>query len=276
MNRVVLILMMLISALTSIADNKEPVCSIDTIYAHARNGELWAYDALGDCYRYGKQGLQRSYINALMYYTIGGKSDWQCKAEVNQKNPDDPFAVFLRLMDYVEKGDNERMASAIDSLHKADYHSADIFIELIKDPDRLSQSEVIEYAQRPSTDPDAAVFACAGYALFNMNDNGNIKAEWARPVLVDKVPIMYALFGVELYEETLKTDSPDGYDPESKDRDSKARLKAAEYLLKADNYGCLTKQGARLLLHYFTEDTGSEWVKLSKEDCARIQRLASR
>lgn len=42
--------------------------SIPYLMEHTRYGEPWAFEALGDCYRYGKGGMTRSFINAIMAF----------------------------------------------------------------------------------------------------------------------------------------------------------------------------------------------------------------
>lgn len=100
--------------------------SIPYLKEYARNGEPWAYEALGDCYRFGKGGVTKSIINALGYYDLAGKDVDNVISDIEKIDHDDPFAVFPRLIDYLENKDYPKVVCVLDTLNKYDYHSADI------------------------------------------------------------------------------------------------------------------------------------------------------
>ena len=301
MNRIIIFAVLLLSAMTVMADKKMRIRNADTgesfeitvpegfkmysyngnwldsipyLLEHARYGEPWAYEALAECYRHGKGGVKRSLINALFYYDLAGKNLEDCMAEIAQANHDDPIAVFSRLVDYIENKDFDRVVCAIDTLNEADYHSADVLLKSIHNPNQVELEDVIEFVTDKETDPDATIFACAGYALCNKSDSVKIDISWARPLIMDKLPYIYSLVGVKKYENTIKSDNPDGYAEDATTQDIDDRRKAAEYFLKADEFGALTKQAARLLHHYLTCDPTSKWVDFSDEDMYRLQILA--
>lgn len=182
--------------------------------------------------------------------------------------------MFLRLISFLENKDFGRVVCAIDTLNEANYHSADILLKSIHKSKQVELEDIIEFATNSETDPDAAVFACAGYVLFNKSDSVKIDISWAKPLIMDKIPYIYSLIGVKKYDNTLKSDNPDGYAEDATTQDIDDRRKAVEYFLKADELGALTKRGARLLHHYLTCDSTSNWVNLSEEDMYRIQLLA--
>lgn len=248
--------------------------SIPYLVEHARYGEPWAYEALAECHRHGKGGVKRSLINALFYYDLSGKNVEDCMAEIAQANHDDPIAVFSRLVDYIENKDFDHIVCAIDTLNEADYHSADVLLKSIHNPNQVELEDVLEFVTDKETDPDATIFACAGYALCNKSDSVKIDISWARPLIMDKLPYIYSLVGEKKYENTIKSDNPDGYAEDATTQDIDDRRKAAEYFLKADEFGALTIQGARLLYHYCTNDSSSDWINLSEEDLRRIQQIA--
>ena len=301
MNRIIIFAALLLSAMTVMADKKMRIRNADTgesfemtvpdgfkmysyngnwldsipyLVEHARYGEPWAYEALAECHRHGKGGMRRSLINALFYYDLAGKNVEDCVAEIAQANHDDPIAVFSRLVDYIENKDFDRVVCAIDTLNEADYHSADVLLKSIHNPNQVELEDVIEFVTDKETDPDATIFACAGYALCNKSDSVKIDISWARPLIMDKIPYFYSLIGTKKYENTIKSDNSDGYAEDATTQDIDDRRKAAEYFLKADEFGALTKRGARLLYHYCTSDSSSEWINLSEEDLRRIQKIA--
>lgn len=254
--------------------NENWLDSIPYLVEHARYGEPWAYKSLAECHRHGKGGVKRSLINALFYYDLAGNHVEDCMAEIAQANHDDPIAVFSRLVDYIENKDLDRVVCAIDTLNEAGYHSADVLLKSIHNPNQVELEDVLEFVADKETDPDATIFACAGYALCNKRDSVKIDISWARPLIMDKLPYIYSLVGVKKYENTIKSDNPDGYADDATTQDIDDRRKAAEYFLKADEFGALTKRGAQLLHHYLTCDSTSKWVDFSDEDMYRLQILA--
>lgn len=301
MNRIIIVSFLILSAISALADKKMTIRNADTgesfevtvpdglriyeyngnwldsipyLLEHARWGEPWAYEALAECHHYGKGGLKKSIFNALFYYDLAGKKIEDCMAEIEQANHDDPIAVFSRLIDYIENKDTKQIKCAIDTLNEADYHSADVLLKFIDNPNQVELEEVLEFATDDETDPDASVFTCAGYALSNKMYSVKIDISWAQPLILGKIPYFYSLLGKKKYENTIKSESTDGYAEDVTTQDIEDRRKAAVYFLKADEYGALTKDAARLLHHYLTCDSTSNWVNLSEEDMFRIQLLA--
>lgn len=301
MNRILLIAAVLLSALEVMADKKITIRNADMgesfemivsdgfkmysynvnwldsipyLMEHARYGEPWAYEALAECHRYGKGGVKRSFLNTLFYYELAGKNIEDTFLEIEQNNHDDPVAVFARVINYMENDEIDRALCAIDTLHKFDYHSADVLSKYIRKEGKTELEEVLKYVTDPSTDPDASVFAIVGYALSNKNDSTKIDISWSRSLFMDKIPFMYSYVGRNQYRDTIKSETTDGYAEDAPEKDVADRRKAVEYFLKADEFGALTKDAARLLHHYLTFDPTSEWVNFSEEDIYRIKLIA--
>ena len=74
--------------------------------------------------------------------------------------------------------------------------------------------------------------------------------------------------------KTIKAETPDGYAEDATILDVEDRKKAVEYLLKADELGVLSKDAARLIIDYCTNDSTSDWVMMSEEDWLRIEQIA--
>lgn len=91
---------------------------------------------------------------------------------------------------------------------------------------------------------------------------------------MNKIPFLYSQFGERKYKKTIKADSSDGYAEDVTIQDVEDRKKAVEYLLKADELGVLSKDAARLIIDYCTNDSTSDWVMMSKEDWMRIEQIA--
>lgn len=303
MNRIILTAIIFLSAIVAFADEKMTIRNVDTgesfevsvpdgtkisiqeynsewldsipyLMEHARQGEPWAYEALSDCHRYGKGGLKRSVLNALFYYELAGKNMGDYMVEIEQSNHNDPIAMYSRLVDYIDNKDSERIACAVDTLNKNGYHSADILLKFIDSSNRIGIEDVIEFATDKETDPDASAFACIGYALCSNNDSIRTDFSWAAPLIMGKIPFMYTMLGTAIYEKTMKSENSDGDTEDASPQDIEDRRKAVELFLKADEYAVLSKRAARLLHHYCTSDSTSEWVNLSEEDLCRIQHIA--
>ncbi len=301
MNRIIIFAALMLSAMTVMADKKMRIRNADTgesfaitvpdgfkmysynsnwldsipyLVEHARYGEPWAYEALAECHRHGKGGVKRSLINALFFYDLAGKNVEDCMAEIAQANPDDPIAVFSRLIGYLENKDFDRVVCAIDTLNEADYHSADVLLESIHNSKHVELEDILEFATDSETDPDAAVFACAGYTLCNKSDTVKTDMSWAMPLIMDKIPYIYSLAGARLYSKTIKSDTSDGYATDATNKDIEDRRKAVEYFLKADEYAMLTKRAAQLLYDYLTHDPTSKWVNFFEKDMYRLKILA--
>lgn len=301
MNRLFIIAVLLLSTFAVMADKKMTIRNADTgesfevmvpdglriyeyngnwldsipyLVEHARNGEPWAYEALAECHRYGKGSVKRSFLNTLLYYELAGKDIESSLKEIEQSNHDDPVVIFARVINYLENDEIEHALCAIDTLHNFDYHSADILSEYIRKEGKTELEDVLMFATDPTTDPDASVFAIVGYALSNKNDSTKVDISWSRSLFMDKIPFVYSYVGTNKYRDTIKSETPDGYAENAPEKDVEDRRKAVEYFLKADEYGALTKDAARLLHHYLTCDSTSNWVNLSEEDMYRIQLLA--
>lgn len=249
--------------------------SIPYLTEHARNGEPWAYEALGDCYRYGKGGVSKSVINALGYYDLAGKNVDEVIAEIEQTDHDNPFAVFPRMIDYLEDKNYAKVECALDTLHKYGYHSADILTTYIHRKDEgMRLDEILEFIISENTDTDAAFFAAGGAPICMGGDTIKPDLSSFVPVLMNKIPFLYSEFGERKYKKTIKAETLDGYAEAAIVEDVEERKKAVEYLLKADEFGVLSKEGARLICDYCTNDSTSDWVILTQDDWSRILQIA--
>lgn len=268
---IILMAVVLLASMSGRADEK--LDSVPYLTEHARQGEKWAYEALAECHRYGKGDLKRSLINALTYYNLAGRDVEEYMRKVAQNDPDDPFGMFMRIPDYIESQKLDCISGAVDALCRVGYHSADILVKEMDCRGKMELEDVLQYATDPDTDPDAALFACLGYIAFNANDSVKIKPAEVIPPILGKIPYMYSFLGTDKYQDTIKSDTPDGYSEETRAHDAEERRKAVEYMLKADEYGVLSKYGARLLYHYCTSDPTSGWVGLTEEDYLRLRQI---
>lgn len=249
--------------------------SIPYLKEHAQNGEPWAYEALGDCYRFGKGGVTRSIINALGYYDLAGKDFDNVISDIEKIDHNDPFAVFPRLIDYLENKDYPKVVCVLDTLNKYDYHSVDILRTYIYRKDEgMKLDEILEFIMSEDTDADAAFIAAGGAPICMSLDTIKSDLSLLVPVLMNKIPFLYSQFGCRKYKKTIKAETLDGYAEDATIQDIEDRKKAVEYLLKADELGVLSKDAARLICDYCTNDSTSDWVRLTEDDWYRILLIA--
>lgn len=131
-NRIIILTWVLMSALYCYADKKMTFRNIDTgesfevsvpdglkisiqeynsnwldsipyLVEHARWKEPWAFEALAECYRYGKGGVDKSILNAIMYYEEAGKSSSEIAQEAYESNSNDEFGLIDHLMEGLDK-----------------------------------------------------------------------------------------------------------------------------------------------------------------------------
>lgn len=302
MNRIIIVSLLILSAIGAWADKKMTIRNADTgesfevmvpdglrIYEYngnwldsipylteyARNGETWAYEALGDCYRDGKGGVKMSIVTAMGYYDLAGKDIDEVISEIEKTDHDNPFAVFPRLINYLENKDYTKVECVLDTLNEYDYHSADILRTFIQRKDvGMKLEEIIEYIISEDTDADAAFIAVGGAPICMNLDTIKPDLSSLVPVLLNKIPFLYSEFGKRKYNKTIKAESPDGYAEDATVQDVEDRKKAVEYLLKADELGVLSKDAARLICDYCTNDSTSDWVSLKEDDWYRIVQIA--
>lgn len=255
--------------------NRDWLDSVPYLVEHARCGERWAYRALGDCHRYGKGGVTRSFANALNFYELAGVDERTAIERIREVDNEDPIVVYSRLIGYVEKKDSPKIESAIDSLHMSGYHSADILLDLIHGNDsKLSRQNLVDFISDDNTDTDACILAVCGLQFYGSDARSAVDKEHALSVIMDKIPAFYSLMGTSAYAETLESEPGDSDADNGAGQIADRRRKAVEYLLKADEHAVLNKKGAQMLYHYCTTDSTSGWLNMSDDDLYRIAVLA--
>lgn len=72
--------------------------SIPYLIEHAKWMEPWSYEALGDCYRYGKGGVDKSMTYALSYYKLSGRKMGEFLKQTRREDPDDELGLFAHVV----------------------------------------------------------------------------------------------------------------------------------------------------------------------------------
>ncbi|MBD5275401.1 MAG: hypothetical protein HDS37_04790 [Bacteroides sp.] len=242
--------------------------SIPYLLERARYGEPWAYEALGDCYRYGKGGVERSIIKALVYYVMSEMDvDGMAKNSVKE-NPHDHLSLFYKLIERWDDKDDEGMLGVIDKLEEEGYHDADVLKSLMGDTTPENIISLVEQSIiSPDVSTDEMLFTVLRYGLFEALDLCGNKEELFIAAC-NKFPYIYDKAGMKiLKEDSLYIDLKE---------DEKMRLKAISFLREADKSAFLSRQGAAILYrHYKSEIEGGrmEYDEVEMERLATLARL---
>jgi len=100
--------------------------SVPYLVERARYGEPLAYKALGDYYRYGKGGVERSIFKTLAYYTLSGMDVDEKTEDLVEEHPKDIISLTYKLMWCLEHKDNETALCILDTLKLVGYNDADV------------------------------------------------------------------------------------------------------------------------------------------------------
>lgn len=244
--------------------NSDWLDSIHYLIERARHGEPWAYKALGDCYRYGKGGVQQSISQALTYYGLSGNNVEEMAMNAIRENPNEHLSLVYKLIDKVEAEDNEGILCLLDTLNLHHYHDADILREIIDDPDTLKLTSVIERnILSPELSTDKMIFTLAACKYSNwfpvsLRDNEE---------LITPLSLKFPFLGATIAMKFLNNDHEDMDSVKIAEK----TVKAIHALEEADKVAQLNRKGALILyMHYLKEvEEGTRYY-----DAEEIERLA--
>lgn len=241
--------------------------SILYLVEHARCGETWAYEALGDCYRYGKGGVERSIFKALTFYDLAGINIEKLSMELIETKPEDPVGLLYILSDKMMNHDWEGTLCLIDTLSEVGYRDAEI-IRYIHAEDATEGVYDVIAAQilLDSVSADKMVLSLAALHDGNINVDrfkNNEQLLWAIP---EKFPYMYNFIG-EKYNEKYREDPEDNSNPERYQR----MIRCFE---NADKHGVLTKRNAGTLYKLYLVEMQAGRMNIDVENMERLATLA--
>lgn len=301
-NRICIVLLTLMSALYSFADKKMTIRNIDTgesfevsvpdglkisiqeynsdwldsipyLVEHARWKEPWAFEALAECYRYGKGGVDKSILNAIMCYEEAGKSSSDIAQEAYESNPNDEFGLIDHLMEGLDKKriSEEDAILLIDgsSVPKPDWI---VFLREVLRQKHEDRKDFIysRLTLDSSSDEFLIGFACLSMDDSNVFDNTFINApdDYMRKIrkFCDKLPPIYDVIAEKMWRK---------YEEGTKDRD-KYLSAALECMYKADQMGFLSKHNMSKVLTFSKENGSDERIPFSEEDLARFDAICQR
>jgi len=241
--------------------------SIPYLVERARYGEPWAYEALGDCYRYGKGGVERSLLKALSFYDLAGIDIENLFLELIETKPEDPIGLLFKLCDKMENHDREGTQCLIDTLGAVGYHDAEI-IRYVSAEDATAEVYDVVASQILSNNvsADKMFFALVGLHDGKISVDRFKDNEQLLKAIPEKLPYLYNMIG-EKYYEKYQEDSDSGSYPE--------RLKRViECFESADKHGVLTRDNARILYYLYLSEIKDGRMNLDEENMERLATLA--
>lgn len=302
MNRLITIAAILLSSFAVMADKKMTLSNIDTgesfevsvpdglkisiqeynsnwldsipyLIEHTRWGELWAYEALGDCYRDGKGGVEKSMFNAIMCYEEAGKSATEIAEAAYECDPTDEFGLLNHLMNGLDKKriseeDAIRLINGVIT-PKAGWM---VFLADILRQEHDAREEYIKSRLTPDSNSDEFL---VGFACLAMDDSHifdktfiNVSDDYMRRIRFfgEKLPPIYDVIADKMWRK---------YDESIEDKE-KFLSAALDCMFHADKMGFLSKHNMSKVLTFSKENGIDERIPFSEEDLARFDAICQR
>lgn len=302
MNRLITIAAILLSSFAVMADKKMTLSNIDTggsfevsvpdglkisiqeynsnwldsipyLVEHAKWKEPWAFEALAECYRYGKGGVEKSMFNAIMCYEEAGKSATEIAEAAYECDPTDEFGLLNHLMNGLDKKriseeDAIRLINGVIT-PKAGWM---VFLADILRHEHDAREEYIKSRLTPDSNSDEFL---VGFACLAMNDNHifdktfiNIPDDYMRRIRLfgEKLPPIYDVIANKMWRK---------YDESIEDKE-KYLSAALDCMFHADKMGFLSKHNMTRVLTFCKDNGIDERIPFSEEDLARFDAICQR
>lgn len=302
MNRLITIAAILLSSFAVMADKKMTLSNIDTgesfevsvpdglkisiqeynsnwldsipyLVEHAKWKEPWALEALAECYRYGKGGVEKSMFNAIMCYEEAGKSATEIAEAAYECAPTDEFGLLNHLMNGLDKKriseeDAIRLINGVIT-PKAGWM---VFLADILRHEHDAREEYIKSRLTPDSNSDEFL---VGFACLAMDDNHifdktfiNVSDDYMRRIRLfgEKLPPIYDVIADKMWRK---------YDESIEDKE-KFLSAALDCMFHADKMGFLSKHNMYKVLTFSKENGIDERIPFSEEDLARFDAICQR
>ena len=300
MNRLITVAAILLSSFAVMADKKMTLSNIDTgesfevsvpdglkisiqeynsnwldsipyLVEHAKWKEPWAFEALAECYRYGKGGVEKSMFNAIMCYEEAGKSATEIAEAAYECDPTDEFGLLNHLMNGLDKKriseeDAIRLINGVIT-PKAGWM---VFLADILRQEHDTREEYIKSRLTPDSNSDEFL---VGFACLAMDDNHifdktfiNVSDDYMRRIRLfgEKLPPIYDVIADKMWRK---------YDESIEDKE-KFLSPALDCMFHADKMGFLSKHNMYKVLTFSKENGIDERIPFSEEDLARFDAIS--
>lgn len=302
MNRLITIAAILLSSFAVMADKKMTLSNIDTgepfevsvpdglkisiqeynsnwldsipyLVEHAKWKEPWAFEALAECYRYGKGGVEKSMFNAIMCYEEAGKSATEFAEAAYECDSTDEFGLLNHLMNGLDKKriseeDAIRLINGVIT-PKAGWM---VFLADILRQEHDAREEYIKSRLTPDSNSDEFL---VGFACLAMDDNHifdktfiNVSDDYMRRIRLfgEKLPPIYDVIADKMWRK---------YDESIEDKE-KFLSAALDCMFHADKMGFLSKHNMYKVLTFSKKNGINERIPFSEEDLARFDAICQR
>lgn len=251
--------------------NSEWLDSVPYLLEHARWKEPWAFEALADCYRHGKGGVEKNQLNALFYYDEAD-IDVSKKAEMAyEADPYDEFGLINHIMENLVNGNiSEEDVKLLLADRKVPQVGWIGFLREILSHEKEDRIKYIESQIRPEITSDElfiGVVFLAKYKGGSFKDtflgDSDDSLQKAR-FIAGKLPPIYMVLADKSWSRYYDIDTQTG---------EKYRKQAIEYMYLADQAGLLSKIDMARLLTYCEENGITDLPPFSKDDLDRFEIL---
>lgn len=247
--------------------------SIPYLVEHAKWKEPWAFEALAECYRYGKGGVEKSMFNAIMCYEEAGKSATEIAEAAYECDPTDEFGLLNHLMNELDKKriseeDAIRLINGVIT-PKAGWM---VFLADILRHEHDAWEEYIKSRLTPDSNSDEFL---VGFACLAMDDSHifdktfiNVSDDYMRRIRLfgEKLPPIYDVIADKMWRR---------YDENIEDKE-KFLSAALDCMFHADKMGFLSKHNMSKVLTFSKENGIDERIPFSEEDLARFDAICQR
>lgn len=238
--------------------------SVPYLIENAKWMEPWAYEALGDCYRNGNGGVEKSMAFALTYYKLSGKKMGEFLKRTHEDNPDDELGLFSYLMIRFLDGpvlDFENLRKELSSIKKNDFSWLNLIHKLTAMNKGKFSINDLEPLLDESCNLDEGVIILgiiANQKLIDKHEDHPIIKK-----LIEKLSCVNSILAEDYCEKYFENKT-----------DTKPLLKALENYRIADNQGFLTKNDMEKIL-YIKEVPGINFYDyFTSEDLERFEKLS--
>lgn len=237
--------------------------SILYLLERARYGEPWAYEALGDCCRYGKGGVKESIINALVYYDKAGKDIEKMGLQAAEETPKDHLGLVYRLIDRIEKEDRDGMLCLLDTMNQVNYRESDVLRDFLNDTVTLTLPKTLHRdVMSEEMSVDKAIFIMAGCKLRNWVPGTFNGGDALVSAIASKFLYLSEKFAVEFLSEVHEEMDPIEL--------AEKRKKAIGYLQLADKEAMLSREGAGILYDHYVAEVEAGRMAFDAEELERL------
>lgn len=247
--------------------NSEWLDSVPYLLERARYGDSRAYEALGNCHRYGKGGVERSILKAVSFYELAGVDIEQMALEALKENPTDQFGNTFRLLDIMRNGDKESVLCFIDTLHQYNLYDTDNIRNIICDTDSNARIMMLErYIMDPKVSTDQMTLTLIECMAANWLPDSFRENDRIVTAICDKLPALYDAAAVIYFKGSRE------------DLDSatikKKNAKATTFLERADRAAVLSRKGAEYLYRYYLSEIEAGRRSHDVENMERLATIA--